>query len=84
MYNYIGFTDFNPTLGELVKGGYPLFDDSWATFVPEHKKDLCSKIIDYYYFNQIGADTPDKFRHFLNAQMRLRMTYYNQLYENKM
>ena len=82
MYNYIGFTDFNPTLGDLVKGGYPLFDDSWNTFVPEHKKDLCSTIIDYYYFNQIGADTPDKFRHFLNTQLRLRMPYYNQLYES--
>lgn len=82
MYNYNGFTDFNPTLGDLVKGGYPLFDDSWDTFVPEHKKDLCSTIVDYYYFNQIGADTPDKFRHFLNAQMRLKMPYYNQMYES--
>lgn len=84
MYNTIGFENYAPTLGELADSGYPLFNDTWDTYVPEYKKTLEYKIIQYYYFNQIGAETPDRFRHFLNAELAKIMPYYNQLYASQL
>lgn len=68
-------------LGVLVKSGYNVFDETWSTFVEEHKKELCDKIIRHYYFNEIGAETPDRFRHYLNEQLALEMPKWNKLYE---
>ena len=84
MYNTFGFENFAPTLGQLVDSGYPLFNDTWDTYIPEYKKTLEDKIIQYYYFNQIGSETPDRFRHFLNAELAKIMPYYNQLYASQL
>lgn len=84
MYQRVEFEDFEPTLGELAMMGYPLFDDTWDTYVPEYKSALCEKIKRYYWFNQIGAETPDRFRHFLNAELERKMPYYNQLYASQL
>lgn len=71
-------------LGSLVQSGYNVFDDTWNTFVPEHKAELCDKIIRHYWFNEIGAETPDRFRHYLNEQLALNMATYNKLYESEL
>ena len=82
MYNIIGFTDFSPTLGDLVQSNYPLWNDTWNTYIPEYKVVLCKKIEQYYKYNQIGAETPDRFRDFINAKLMRIMPYYNQMYES--
>lgn len=84
MYQIIGTRQINPELGELVSGGYEVFNDWWNTFIPEHKKHLEWKIITYYWFNQIGAETPDRFKHFINAELMKIMPYYNRLYESEL
>lgn len=71
-------------LGTLVKQGYNIFDESWDTFIPEHKEELCDKIIRHYWFNEIGAETPDRFKHYLNEQLALMMPTYNRLYESEL
>ena len=73
-----------PTLGDLVKNGYKVFDDSWDTHVKEHKKILCDKILRYYWFNQIGCETPDRFIWYINEQLSRIMPYYNQLYASEL
>lgn len=73
-----------PELRELVKRGYEIFDDSWNTYIPEHKKTLCDKIVRFYYFNQIGCETPDRFIHYINEQLSRIMPYYNQLYKSEL
>lgn len=73
-----------PTLGKLIENGYPVFDDSWATFIPEHKKELCDKIVRHYYFREICCPTPDRFRHYINAQLQQIMPYYNQMYQSEL
>lgn len=72
------------TLRELIKRGYSPFDDSWTTFIPEHKPVLCQKIIDHYYFYEIGSETPDRFKFYINEHLRLIMPYYNQLYSSEL
>lgn len=68
------------TLVDLLRAGYNIFDDTWTTFDPEHKGELCSKIIRHYYFYEIGQETADRFKHYLNEHLSLIMPYYNQFY----
>lgn len=71
-------------LRQLVESGFNCFDDSWTTFQPEHKAELCSKILRHYWFYDIGMSTPDKFKFYLNEQLAMIMPYYNQLYESEL
>lgn len=71
-------------LRSLIKLGYPIFDDSWSTFVPEHKRELCEKIKKHYWFYEIGSETPERFVFGLNEQLALIMPYYNQLYASEL
>lgn len=70
-------------LRKLIERNYPIFDDSWNTFDPAHKKELENKIIRHYWFQEIGAETPDRFRHYINEQLALEMPFYNQRYASE-
>lgn len=70
------------TLDSLVRQGYNVFEDDWQTFIPEHKPELCDKILQHYRFYEIGAETPARFRHYLNTQIRENLPRYNMLYES--
>lgn len=78
------FHDYSPTLGDLATTRYPLFNQWWNTYIPEHRKTLEQKILHTYWFNQIGQDTPDKFTWMLNATLERIMPYYNQLYRSEL
>lgn len=76
--------NYTITLKELIKRGYTIFDDTWTTFIPEHKKELCDKIVRRYWFYEIGSETPDRFKHYLNEQLSRTMPYYNELYKSNL
>lgn len=78
------YGNYSIELGALVTTGYQVFDDSWSTEVPEHKQELCQKILRHYWFYQIGQTMPDKFRHYINEHLARIMPYYNQLYRSEM
>lgn len=84
MYQVTTYKNYTPQLRELVECGYPVFNEWWNTYIPEHKKELESKIIHTYYFNQIGCDEPDRFKFYLNSQLERIMPYYNQLYKSEL
>lgn len=77
-------SNVSPTLRDLVSNGVVIFNDWWDTFIPEHKAELCKKIIHTYYFEQIGSETPEKFVWYLNSQLERIMPYYNQLYQSEL
>lgn len=54
---------------------YPIFDESYRT-------TLNAKIIQHYYFHEIGFEVPGLFVNRLNERMNMIMPYYNQLYES--
>lgn len=58
---------------DLGLQNYPIFDDSY-------RKGLNDKIIEHYYFQEIGQETAGLFKRFLNRKMNEIMPYYNQLY----
>lgn len=71
-------------LRKLVSSGFEIFDDSWRTYIPEHKQELVKKIIRHYWFYEIGVETADRFKFNINEQLALIMPYYNQLYMSEL
>lgn len=71
-------------LNWLIKNNFPIFDETWTTFDPEHKKELCDKIIRRYWFYEIGQETPDRFKWYLNEHLARQMPYWNKLYESEL
>lgn len=57
----------------LQAADYPLYDEA-------HRAALNKRIMDHYWFQEIGAETVEQFRFFLNRKLREIMPYYNQLY----
>lgn len=61
-------TDFNPALDD-----YPIFDENYRGV-------LNQKILNHYYMDEIGVETPDLFNHYLRVKMDEIMPYYNEMY----
>lgn len=66
----------------LVENNYPIFDFDYPIFDEDYRKVLEQKIINRYYFREIGLETPAQFKHFLKMRLNEIMPYYNQLYES--
>lgn len=66
-------------LGELKETGFPIFG-TYPIFDETYRPILEKKIIDHYYMDEIGLETPAMFAHFLAARLNEIMPYYNKLY----
>lgn len=64
---------FIETGGKLFDFAYPIFDEKYRTV-------LETKIIDFYYFREIGLETMGQFKWFLKSKLNRIMPYYNELY----
>lgn len=80
-------------LGELVKSGVDIWDFEYPTpastvsyngktaKVPFDKTAFQQKIINHYYFRQIGQETVGRWLHYFRTRIKEIMPYYVQLYE---
>lgn len=80
-------------LRELIESGIDIWDFEYpapasvveyngkTAKVPFDKTAFQQKIIDHYYFRQIGQETPGRWLHYFRSRMREIMPYYVQLYE---
>lgn len=59
----------------LSASDYDIFDEGY-------RETLNKKILDHYYFHEIGFETTERFKFELNRKMREIMVYYNQLYNS--
>lgn len=66
--------DGNPF--ELFDFDYPCY------YTGDEKLAFEQKIIDHYYFHQIGSETVARFKHNFRSRMREIMPYYNQFYKS--
>lgn len=63
---------------------FKLFDFEYPCYYSgDEKLAFEQKIIDHYYFHQIGSETVARFKHNFRARMREIMPYYNQLYKSQ-
>lgn len=71
-------------LRELVENGVNLWDFEYPSYYKDQAKlDFEKKVIDHYYFRQIGQETTGRFLHYFRARIREIMPYYIQLYESE-
>lgn len=76
-------TKLTVELRDLVESGV----DVWAFDYPsyykgEEKAAFEKKVIDHYYFRQIGQETTGRWLHYFRTRIREIMPYYLQLYES--
>lgn len=55
---------------------YPIFDEAY-------RETLNTKILNHYYLNEIGFETPELFKFYLNNKLNEIMPYFNTLYKKQ-
>lgn len=70
-------------LRELIAGGIDIWDFEYPSYYTgEAKKAFEQKVIDHYFFRQIGQETPARWLHYFRARIREIMPYYIQRYKS--
>lgn len=77
-------SQYTTELRFLVQQGYDLGLRDYPIFDESYRNALNKKIVDEYYFREIGQETPERFKHYLNHTMNMIMPYYNQLYKSEL
>lgn len=67
-------------LRNLLKTDFELFDFDYNFDDPQFKKKLEQSVIDYYYFYEIGQETPEAFKQRFKTRWLGMIDYYNKLY----
>lgn len=69
------------SVDKFLEMGRPIvFNFTYPIFDVEYRPQLERKILLHYLFDEIGAETFDRFKIFLMSKMNEIMPYYNQLY----
>ena len=75
--------NYSMTIREMMEnelvGGVFTFNYPFYTDYEKDKKEFEKLFISYYYFNEIGFETPERFRKKLESKLNLIMPYYQQL-----
>lgn len=74
---------FTTQIRSIVESDTDIFDFNYPIFDETYRGVLEQKIIDRYYFREIGLETVGQFKHFLKMKMNEIMPYYNKLYETE-
>lgn len=70
-------------LREIIESGVDIWDFDYPSYYKgDAKKEFERKVIDHYYFRQIGQETVGRFLHYFRAKVREIMPYYIQRYES--
>lgn len=62
---------------------FNLFDFEYDLYDNNLKPVFEEKFFEYFYFDEIGYPTIDKFKHMLKSKLHMIMPYYKQLYETE-
>jgi hypothetical protein len=71
---------YSTQLRSYIESGGKVFDFDYPLFDPTYKSVLETKILDYYYFREIGLETIAQFKWFLKSKMNRIMPVYNEMY----
>ena len=64
----------DPLINGVFTFDYPFYNDNM-----EDKKEFEELFLKYYYFREIGFETPNRFKVKLESKLKLIMPYYRQL-----
>lgn len=63
---------------------YNLFDFDYELYDNNLKSVFEEKFFEYFYFDEIGYPTVQRFKHMLKSKLHMIMPYYKQLYETEL
>ena len=82
MYLYDN-TKVTVELRELVESGVNIWDFDYPSYYKgEEKAAFEKKVLDHYYFRQIGQETPARWLHYFRTRIREIMPYYLDIYKS--
>ena len=74
--------DKNADINTIIDNAIDNIFDDFVLYNPDHKRELCTKILKHYYFREIGAETYGLWRFMLNRKISEILPYYNDLYKS--
>ena len=75
---------YTTTIKTLIDTGFDFKLDTYPIFDENYRNTLNQKILNHYYENEIGFETPALFRFYLNSKLNEIMPFYNILYEKQL
>lgn len=80
--NYHKGAWYTVELGCLVESGFDLGLQAYPIFDEGYRAALNNKIIEHFWFREIGQETPQLFKMMLNRTLNEQMPYFNELYKS--
>lgn len=74
---------YTTTIKTLIDNGFDFGLQSYPIYNETHRQALNEKILNHYYMNEIGFETANLFKFYLNNKMNEIMPYYNDLYRKQ-
>lgn len=74
---------YTVTIRQLMSNEFDFGLQSYPIYNETHREDLNNKILNHYYENEIGFETANLFKFYLNNKMNEIMPYYNELYRKQ-
>ena len=71
------------TIKTLINNNFDFGLKSYPIFDENYRDTLNNNILNHYFENEIGFETANLFKFYLNQKMNEIMPYYNTLYENQ-
>lgn len=71
---------YTVSIKNLMKNGFNFGLDTYPIFDERYRSTLNQNILYYYFEDEIGLETPELFKIYLNRTMERIMPYYNNLY----
>ena len=72
---------YTTTIKSLIDNNFDFGLQDYPIFDPEYREHLNDMILKHYYMSEIGFETANLFKQYLNNKMHEIMPYYNTLYK---
>ena len=72
---------YTVTLRQIIQSGFDIGLKDYPIYNEEHRETLNNMIINHYLMSEIGQETPELFRIYLNNTMNEIMPRYNLMYK---
>lgn len=67
-------------LGELIENNFELFNFDYPFYSEDYRKTFEQHFIEHFYYDEIGLETPSRFRQRLKIKFNLIMPYWNKIF----
>ena len=74
--------EYTVELRKIIESGINIFDFPYNFYDESKRKEFEQKFIRHFYFREIGCETVERFKWYLQDKMNLVFPYYNELFKS--